>query len=128
MKKILFVDDDLLIRTITTNILDRSPYRVKTAADGFEAIQLLKSEAFDLVITDVDMPKMNGSELLNYIQNHYPNLDVIAISGSVTLTSEQLNGFYLFVSKPVMDFEALINQYFEQSKPLDDDQSIARSI
>lgn len=60
---ILVVDDSITTRTMEKNILEAQGYRVRVAVDGVEAWTALKSEDFDLVVSDVDMPRMDGFEL-----------------------------------------------------------------
>lgn len=62
-KAILVAEDSITSRTLLKNILESSGYQVKTAVDGAEAFTLLKTEAFDLVVSDVEMPRMNGFDL-----------------------------------------------------------------
>ena len=60
---VLVVDDSITTRTMEQNLLEASGYRVQVAVDGVDAWTLLKSEEFDLVLSDVDMPRMDGFEL-----------------------------------------------------------------
>jgi two-component system chemotaxis sensor kinase CheA len=60
---VLVVDDSITTRTMETSLLEASGYQVRVAVDGIEAWTLLKSEAIDLVVSDVDMPRMDGFEL-----------------------------------------------------------------
>jgi two-component system chemotaxis sensor kinase CheA len=60
---ILVVEDSITARTLLKNILDSAGYRVRTAVDGTEAFALVKSEEFDVVVSDVEMPRMNGFDL-----------------------------------------------------------------
>jgi CheY-like chemotaxis protein len=61
---ILVVDDSITIRTLQHNILDSAGYRVLVAGDGEEALELLQPEPHvDLIITDIQMPRMDGAEL-----------------------------------------------------------------
>ncbi|MBI3007495.1 MAG: response regulator [candidate division NC10 bacterium] len=60
---ILVVDDSITTRTMEKNLLEAAGYRVRVAVDGIEAWTLLRSEEFDLVVSDVDMPRMDGFEL-----------------------------------------------------------------
>ncbi|MBI4379663.1 MAG: response regulator [candidate division NC10 bacterium] len=62
-KVILVVDDSITTRTMEKNLLEATGYQVRVAVDGIEAWTFLKSEEFDLVVTDVDMPRMDGFEL-----------------------------------------------------------------
>ena len=59
-KSILVVEDSITSRTLLKNILEAAGYRVTTAVDGVEGMTKLKTESVDLVISDVDMPRMNG--------------------------------------------------------------------
>jgi two-component system chemotaxis sensor kinase CheA len=59
-KAILVVEDSITSRMLLKSILESAGYRVKTAVDGVEALTMLRTEAFDLVVSDVDMPRMNG--------------------------------------------------------------------
>ncbi len=65
---ILVVDDSITTRTMEKNLLETAGYRVRVAADGIEAWTFLKSEEVDLVVSDVDMPRMDGFELTTRIR------------------------------------------------------------
>ena len=62
-KSVLIVEDSITSRTLLKNILETSGYEVQTAVDGADAFTALKTGEFDLVVSDVDMPRMNGFEL-----------------------------------------------------------------
>jgi two-component system chemotaxis sensor kinase CheA len=62
-KSILVAEDSITSRTLLKNILESAGYRVKTAIDGAEALGVLASESFDLVVSDVEMPRMGGFDL-----------------------------------------------------------------
>ncbi len=66
---VLVVDDSITTRTMEKNLLESAGYTVKTAVDGLEAWALLQSEACDLVVSDVDMPRMDGFELTTRIRD-----------------------------------------------------------
>lgn len=79
--KVLVVDDALTARILMKNIIGSAGYQVKTATDGMEALSLLKLESFDLVISDVEMPKMNGFELTAAIRKEIsPRLPIIIVT------------------------------------------------
>jgi two-component system chemotaxis sensor kinase CheA len=67
-KTILVVEDSITSRILLKNILETSGYMVKTAVDGIDAISQLKTEKFDAVVSDVDMPRMNGFNLTEKIR------------------------------------------------------------
>ena len=62
-KSILVAEDSITARTLLKNILESAGYRVKTAVDGAEALGVLARESFDLVVSDVEMPRMSGFDL-----------------------------------------------------------------
>jgi two-component system chemotaxis sensor kinase CheA len=69
-KSILVAEDSITSRTLIKNILEAAGFKVKTAVDGQEAFTSLKTEEFDLVVSDVDMPRMNGFELTAKIRGN----------------------------------------------------------
>ncbi|MBU4262539.1 MAG: response regulator [Proteobacteria bacterium] len=79
--KILVVDDDSLVLEALSLLVESFGYQCFTAANGLEAIEKLKEDAIDIVVTDVMMPEMGGLELLAYIKENYPNTDVIVATG-----------------------------------------------
>ena len=68
-RRLLVVEDSVTARTLLKSILEAAGYEVKTAIDGIDAYGLLRAEVFDLVVSDVDMPKMNGFELTTKIRS-----------------------------------------------------------
>ncbi|QXM06190.1 hybrid sensor histidine kinase/response regulator [Crassaminicella indica] len=81
-KCIIVVEDSITSRTLLKNILETQGYSVKTAVDGLQGWRMLKSEKFDLVITDVEMPKMDGFELITKIRedNELSEIPVILVT------------------------------------------------
>ncbi|MBI5656200.1 MAG: response regulator [Geobacter sp.] len=67
-KSVLVVEDSITSRTLLKNILEGAGYRTLTAVDGVEALNLLKTDPVDLVVSDVDMPRMDGFELTSRIR------------------------------------------------------------
>ena len=80
-EKILVIDDDAMVLQLSEDILKRTDYEVKTAADGAEGIRLIEKETFDLIITDVKMPDMNGLEVLKRAKNISPWMPVLMVTG-----------------------------------------------
>lgn len=79
--RVLIVDDDAVFCQIAQQVLPEYGYEVRCAEDGFEALNLLKSALPDLIITDLNMPRMSGFELLSLVRRRFPQIPVIAISG-----------------------------------------------
>ena len=67
-KRILVVDDSFVVREVERKLLENRKYRVEVAIDGMDGWNAVRSGGFDLVITDVDMPRMNGIELVSKIK------------------------------------------------------------
>ncbi|WP_139796594.1 GGDEF domain-containing protein [Desulfacinum hydrothermale] len=78
---ILVVDDELSVRELVAESLEIIGHRVETAVDGLEAVEKLEQTSFDIVVTDMDMPRMDGIALIRHIREHHPRVDVIAITG-----------------------------------------------
>lgn len=81
MAKILVVDDDAGVRGVLERILTRGGHQAVLASDGHEAIGLLASTPCDMVITDINMPDMDGIELILTLEDISRGTPVIAISG-----------------------------------------------
>ncbi len=69
-KSILVAEDSITSRMLMKNILESAGYEVAVAVDGAEAFSVLKTKKFDLLVSDVDMPRMNGFELTDKIRNY----------------------------------------------------------
>lgn len=81
---ILVVDDDALNRMAVGLLLEHARYTTAYAADGEEALNILENQSFNAMITDVDMPRMGGLELLHHVHHQCPWLPVIVVTGMVT--------------------------------------------
>ena len=79
--RILVVDDEEMIRVLLTYMLVEEGYKVITASDGQKAVDLLEREQFDLIITDMVMPGLNGIEVLRAAKSIDPRRPVIVITG-----------------------------------------------
>lgn len=80
MKKILVIDDNEEIRELFKVILPQSIYKMHFAKDGIEGWEILEKDSVDLVITDYEMPRMNGCELISKINQKFLNLPSLLIS------------------------------------------------
>ncbi|ROQ91123.1 GGDEF domain-containing response regulator [Desulfosoma caldarium] len=83
-QRILVVDDEVSVRELVSESLSYIGHQVDLAADGLDACEKLKTNTYDIVITDMDMPRMDGMELIHHIRQHYPHTDSIAITGHAT--------------------------------------------
>lgn len=80
--RILCVDDEQSIQELVSLHMELQGFEVKTASDGKEALKLLEMEAFDLVLLDIDMPKMNGIEVLRQIKIRGIQVHPIMLTGA----------------------------------------------
>jgi len=93
MPKVLVVDDSKVDRRLVCEFLrNQSQWAVEDAANGVEALARMKDSVPDLMVTDLNMPVMDGLELVTAMREHYPDVPVILITayGSETLASEAL--------------------------------------
>ena len=79
--RILVVDDEPLIRETARMILEAEGYEVLTAADGLEGLHSLSKSLPDLIISDLNMPRMTGFEFLAVVRQRFPHIATIAMSG-----------------------------------------------
>ena len=84
---ILMVDDDREHTVAMVKVLERAGYRVDSAADGHAALKTLMDQPFDLVITDLSMPRMSGMDLLRSIRAANPEIGVIVVTAFGEWTS-----------------------------------------
>ena len=87
--RILVVDDDSDLRLLSADVLVRSGYQVDTAEDGAAGWATLQANSYDLLITDNNMPKLCGVELVKKLRSEDATLPVILISG--VMPTEELN-------------------------------------
>jgi len=100
---ILIVDDEQVIRNGLQKVLERDGQRVTVACSGVQALESLQKHAFDLVITDLKMPGMNGLEVLKTIRRLQPLVPVLIVTGYATAemaTEALVSGAFDFLSKP----------------------------
>ena len=78
---VLLVDDDSTVRTVLCAALRSAGYSMRCAGDGREALELVATMKFRLVVTDIFMPEMDGLELVSSLRTRYPDLPTLAMSG-----------------------------------------------
>jgi CheY-like chemotaxis protein len=88
---ILVVEDDLLIRDLICKTLSKQGYQVVKASDGGQALKLLCAHRFDLVITDLLMPKITGPKLVEELHSLYPRIPIILMTGYPSVIKTQYN-------------------------------------
>ena len=78
---ILIIDDDAAVSRTLSLILTRAGYRVSTVNNGRKGLEMLSDGEFDLVLTDIIMPELDGIEAIRQIRSDHPGLRIIAMSG-----------------------------------------------
>ncbi len=87
--RILVIDDEPPVRQMLAQMLGRAGYEVEEAEDGVKAIELLKQNPADIVITDMIMPNKEGMDTIMEICRDFPELKVIAISGGGDIGAQE---------------------------------------
>lgn len=101
---ILVVDDEKVTRQNLEHVFKKDGYDVKTAASGTEALTFLKESAFDVIVTDLKMEKVDGLDVLSHAKAKNPNTEVIIITGYATVNTAieaMKKGSYHFLAKPL---------------------------
>jgi DNA-binding NtrC family response regulator len=104
IKKILIVDDEENARLGLSKLLLQEGYEVDSVANGSEALQYLSQQRVNLVISDINMPEMNGLVFLRELNRQYPSTHVIMITayGGVESYLEAMNlGAFEYIHKPI---------------------------
>ena len=108
LRRVLIVDDEPQIRTLLSMTLCMAGYDVTAVADGFEAMALCTSETFDAILTDIDMPRMNGHELVRWVAGNRPLMRYALMSGLGPEYEEcSVNSPLLLLHKPFFPKEAV---------------------
>lgn len=114
-RKLLVIDDEEEVRDMLSFALSQSRFQVQTASSGEEALEHVRRESFDLVITDLKMPGMDGVSTTKALRALRPELQVIIISGFMPadgVAACLASGASGFLHKPfdLKDLEALVQQ------------------
>ncbi len=118
--RLLVVDDDPVMLTLASKILERNNYRFSLARNGKEALKIIKESRCNILITDLSMPEMDGKELIHYINRHHPEIVSIVMSASMDvdnlLATLDENMAYSYLLKPLepQRFLAVIERAFVQ--------------
>jgi len=82
MNDVIVADDNPLLVSILSEIFREREYTVRTASDGFAALLSIRERVPDILISDLNMPRMSGFELLSIVRRRFPSIAVIAMSGA----------------------------------------------
>ena len=81
-QRLLIVDDDAAFCEVSQLLFGSESYEVRCAEDGFEALALMKSVLPDVIVCDLNMPRMSGFEFLSVVRRRFPQIPVVALSGT----------------------------------------------
>jgi chemosensory pili system protein ChpA (sensor histidine kinase/response regulator) len=106
---VLIIDDDLAVRESLAAVMEAFGFRTRTAGNGVEGLQSVGAEAPSTIITDLQMPKMTGFELITALRCTETDIPVIAISGSATseLEAARQMGAAAAFQKPLPVFDMI---------------------
>ncbi|MCU0589452.1 MAG: response regulator [Syntrophobacteraceae bacterium] len=118
---ILVVDDEPIARANLEYILRKEGYRVSTAGNGAEALERVKEEGFELILTDLKMEKMDGIQLLESVKQLAPQTDIVMITGYATVSSAVdalKKGAAHYLPKPIdlEELRATVSQIREKKR------------
>jgi DNA-binding NtrC family response regulator len=121
--KVLIVDDEENARFGLSKLLSQEGYQVDSVANGYEALDFLRQQRVELVISDIKMPEMNGLVFLREINRHYPSIHVIMITayGGVESYLEAMNlGAFEYIHKPVKldELRSVMQKIFSDASAL----------
>lgn len=134
MAKLLVVDDESNLRLVVQKELSRQGHEVETASDGEAAWELLEHEDFDVVLCDINMPRLDGIGLLRRLREKSQNPpEVIMLTGQATVESaiEAMKlGAYDYLTKPyrITELAVLVQQASEKQKLKIDNQRLRAQI
>ncbi|MBI3356611.1 MAG: sigma-54-dependent Fis family transcriptional regulator [Nitrospirae bacterium] len=133
MEKILVVDDEQSLREVLSIMLKRAGYVVTSVADGEEAIDHLNKEIFDLVITDLRMPKVDGMDVLKAVKSASPETVVLVITAFASADSAveaMKQGAYDYLTKPfqVDEVQLIIRNALEKRRLTTENMLLKREM
>jgi DNA-binding NtrC family response regulator len=122
---ILVVDDDIGFLIALSKVFQKHGYVTAGATDARTAVEYVtsKKQHFDVVITDLSMPNINGIEFLSIVKENYPDVPVIVISAfgqPETRADMMRKGAFAYLDKPLLATEILtvVNRAFQSKRPM----------
>jgi len=133
VEKILVVDDEKSMRDFLSIVLKKEGYAVTTAEDGETASRLVKQEIFDLVLTDVKMPRMNGLQVLKTVKEASPDTIVVmitAFASTETAIEAMKEGAYDYLTKPfqIEEVKLIIQNALEKKRLRAENQLLKKKV
>ena len=133
MSNILVVDDEKSMCDFLSIMLEKDGYSVQVAQNGISASKLIKEHDFDVVITDVQMPKSNGLDVLDAVNKTHPNTPVVmmtAYATAETAVEAMKKGAYDYISKPfnIEDLQLIIKNAVEKKNLADENKYLKSAL
>jgi len=121
MEKILVIDDEKSILDLLSVVFEKEGYAVETSLSATRAVALMGNEDFDIIISDIKMPKMSGMELLRYVRKNRPDIPIVMITayGTIKQAVEALKaGAMDYIVKPfdVEELKIIVAQGLEKKR------------
>jgi putative nucleotidyltransferase with HDIG domain len=132
--KILVVDDDTNVREIVSTFLKYYDFTVDTAGDGVEALQMVKKDSYDLILSDIQMPRMDGLTLAGEVQKYLPDTIVILMTGyaSINTAVEAIKrDVFDYVLKPFQNMQSIrqtIHRALERKRLIEENKTLIADL
>jgi DNA-binding NtrC family response regulator len=132
MSNILIVDDEQSYRQLLTLVFESDGHSIRTAANGREAVELVREEAPDVIVSDVRMPDMDGIEMLRSVRETHADLGVVFMTAHASVESAR-EAFKLgaddFVTKPfdVEELKLIVKKTLEKQQLIDENRAFKRA-
>ncbi len=114
--KVLVVDDEVTLRMLLRKALTKAGCRVEVADDGGSALQMLAVDTFDIVVLDINMPRISGHELAKQIEEKYPGLPVVFMTAEADANNVKrayAGGAKDFLVKPFDDIDKVVTKIMD---------------
>src|SRR5215471_19330726 len=130
---ILVVEDDESLRRVTEAQLERAGYRASAAADVTQALEVLHTQPYDLVISDLNLPDASGLDLLKKVRTEFPETAVVIVTayGTIETAVEAIKlGAYDYLTKPVHpeELRALVTRVLERHRLIEEVRSLRTTL
>lgn len=132
MSNIVIVDDEQSYRQLLTLVFESDGHSIRTASNGREALELIKAEPADVIITDVRMPDMDGIELLKSAREYQPDIGVVLMTAFASVETAR-EAFKLgaddFIQKPfdVEELKLIVRKTLEKQQLIDENRAFKRA-
>lgn len=119
-KKILVVDDEIVIRNVVCRLLNKMGLETQGAGSAEEAVKILEKESFDLLVSDLRLPGMDGLKLVRAFKQKFPNAEAIILTGYPSMETAQeaaVLGVFEYIAKPFerATIEAAVKRCLEKN-------------